>query len=50
MKQVVKKLYQGNAEAYLKWKIQLYHVLKNRPCESSKAKLDMAEVMLNGYL
>ena len=38
VKQVIKKLCSGNAEAYLKWKIQLDHVIKNRPCESSKAK------------
>ena len=50
VKQVIKKLCSGNAEAYLKWKIQLDHVIKNRPCESSKAKLDMAEAMLYGDL
>ena len=50
VKQAIKKYCQGTAEAYLKWKIQLDHVLKNRPCESSKAKFDMSEVMLYGDL
>ena len=50
VKQVLKKFCSGNAEAYLKWKNQLDHVLNNRPCESSKAKLDMAEAMLYGDL
>ena len=46
VKQVVKKLYSENADAYLKWENQLDHILKNRPCKSTKAKLDMAEAML----
>ena len=50
MKQVVKKLFSENAEAYIKWKNQFDHVLKNRPCESTKAELDMAEAMLFGDL
>ena len=50
VKQVIKKLCSGSAEAYLKWKIQVYHVLKNRPCESPKDKLDVAEAMLYGDL
>ena len=48
VKYVVKKFYLGSAEAYLKWKIQVDHVLKNRPCEYPNAKLDMVEAMLNG--
>ena len=47
---MIKKLSSGKAEAYFKWKIQLYHVLKNRPCESGKDKLDMAKAMLDGDL
>ena len=50
MKQVVKKLYSGNADAYLKWENQLDHVLKNRPCKSTKAKLDMVEAIIYGDL
>ena len=50
VKQVIKKLFSRNAETYLKWKIQLDHVLKNRPCESGKENLDMTEVILNGDL
>ena len=48
--QVVKKLCLGNVEAYLNWKIQLDHILKTRPYESAKSKLDKAEAMLNGDL
>ena len=50
VKQTVKKLCAGTAESYLKWKRQLDEVCKNKPCESSKAKLDMAEAMLYGDL
>ena len=50
VKHVVKKLCSGNAEGYLKWKEQLKHVLRNRPCESPKAKIDMTEAMLFGDL
>ena len=50
MKQVIKKLCQGNAESYLKWKIQLGHVLKNRLFESFNDKLNMVEAMLDGDL
>ena len=39
VKQVIKKLCSGNAEAYLKWKMQLDHVLKSRPCKSGNEKL-----------
>ena len=44
---MIKKILSGSAEAYLKWKMQLDHVLKNRPCESGKVRLDMAEAMLD---
>ena len=47
VKQVAKKLCSGNDEAYLKWKMQLDHILKNRPCESAKEKMDMVEAMLD---
>ena len=50
VKHVVKKLCSGNTEDYLMWKKQLDHILKNDPCESPKAKLDMAEAMLFGDL
>ena len=50
VKQLVKKLCSGNVKAYLKWKIQLDHVLKNYPCKSAKSKLYIAEVMLFGDL
>ena len=50
VKQTVKKLCAGTAESYLKWKRQLDEVCKNKPCESPKAKLDMAEAMLYGDL
>ena len=50
VKQVIKKLLSGSAEAYLQWKMQLDHVLKHCPCESGKEKLDMAEAMLDGDL
>ena len=50
MKQVIEKLYLCYTEIYLKWKMQLDHVLKKRPCESGKEKLDMAEEMLDGGL
>lgn len=33
VKHVVKKLCSRSAGVYLKWKIQVDHVLKNRPCE-----------------
>ena len=45
-----KKLCSGNTEAYLKSKNRLDHVLKNIPCEFTKAKLDMVEAMLYGDL
>ena len=38
VKHVVKKLYSGNAEGYLKCKNQLYHVFKNRPYEYPKGQ------------
>ena len=47
VKQVVEKLYQGDTEAYIKWKMKLGHVLKNRPCESPKANLNMVKAMLD---
>ena len=50
VKHTVKKFCSGSAEVYLKWKIQLDHVLKTRPCEFPNAKLDMAEAMLYGDL
>ena len=50
VKKIVKKLYQVNAEAYVKWKMQLDHVLTNRPCECPKVKLDMVGAMLDGDL
>ena len=50
MKHVVKKICSGNVEAYLKWKNQLDHVLKNRPCKSPKAKLNIAEAIPFGDL
>ena len=50
VKQVVKKLYSESAESYLKWKRQLDHVIKSKPYESPKTKLDMAEAMLYGDL
>ena len=46
MKYAVNKLCHGDAEAYLKWEMQLDHLLNNRPYESPKAKLDMIEAML----
>ena len=50
VKQIVKQLCAGTAESYLKWKWQLDEVIKNKPYESPKAKLDMAEAMLHGDL
>ena len=50
MKQTVKKLCAGTADSYLRWKRQLDDVIKNKPCKSSKVKLDMAEAMLYGDL
>ena len=50
MRHVLKKIYSGNVESYIKWKNQLDHVLKNSYCASSKDKLDMAESMLFGKL
>ena len=50
VKQFVKKLWSGNADAYLKWKMQLDHAFKNLPYESDKAKIDMEETMLDGDL
>ena len=46
VKQIVKQLCAGTAESYLKWKWQLDEVIKNKPYESPKAKLDMAEAIL----
>ena len=50
MKQVAKKLCSDTVESYLKWKRQLVHIDKSKPCESPKAKLDMAEAMYYGDL
>ena len=50
MKQVVKKLCSRTAESYLKWKRQLDHVIKSKPCESLKDNLDMTEAMMYGDL
>ena len=36
VKHVLKKLCSENIESYPKWKHQLDHVLKNRPCESPR--------------
>ena len=47
VKQVIKKLHSGSAEAYLRWKMWLDHVLKNCPCESGKEKFDIAEAILD---
>ena len=49
-KQTIKKVCSKNDETYLKWKMQLDHVLKDCPYESPKAKLDMAEAIVNGNL
>ena len=50
VKQTVKKLCAGKSESYLKWKMQLDDIIKSKPCESPKAKLDMAQTMLYGDL
>ena len=50
VKQVIRRLCSLSAEAYLKWKTQLDHVLKKLPCRSPKAKLDMTEAILYGDL
>ena len=46
VKQVLDKLCSGGAESYLKWKRQLDHVIKSKPCESPKSKIDMDDVIL----
>ena len=50
IKQVVKKVCSGTAESYLKWKRQLDHMIKSKPCKSPISKFDMAEAILYGDL
>ena len=50
VEQVVKKFCSWTVEIDIKWKRNLDHVIKLKPCTSPKAKLDMAEAMLYGNL
>ena len=50
MTYTVKNLCAGIAESYLRWKWELDEVIKNKPCEYPKTKLDMAEIILYGDL
>ena len=50
MNHTVKKFCTGNTKSCLKWKKKLDHIVKSKPYEPPKVRLDMSEVMLYGDL
>ena len=50
MHQTVKKLCTGDAEAYIKWNNQLNQAITGKSCDTNKAKLEIFQMMLYGYL
>eukprot|EP00957_Ditylum_brightwellii_P127239 9701888-Ditylum_brightwellii.AAC.1 len=38
----------GNSEELINWRIQLNHVIQNKPCKSLESWFDMVEMLLGG--
>eukprot|EP00957_Ditylum_brightwellii_P193141 14706481-Ditylum_brightwellii.AAC.1 len=38
----------GNPKELINWKIQLDHVIWNKPCKSPESQFDMVEMLLGG--
>ena len=50
VRQSIKKLCTGDAEAYIKWHKQLDQVILGKPCDNTKSKFEIVEMMLYGDL
>ena len=50
IRQKVRKLCEGDAEAFIRWNKQLDTVIKDKPCESGKSKFSIVSAMLYGDL
>ena len=50
IRQTIKKLCTGDAEAYIRWHKQLDQVITSKPCDTNRAKFDLVDMMLYGDL
>ena len=50
VRQSIKKLCTGDAKAYIKWHKQLDQVILGKPCDNTKSKFEIVEMMLYGDL
>ena len=50
IRQKVRKLCEGNADAYIYWMKQMDSIIKGKPCDTTKSKFAIVSVMLYGDL
>ena len=50
VRQSIKKMCTGDAETYIKWHKQLDQVILGKPCDNTKSKFEIVEMMLYGDL